>query len=202
MEARIQARADPVPKAEQAEAHRPPTPEKIFEDYAPRVYHLARRLLGNDADAEDVTQDVFVQVVRKLPTFRGEAEFSTWLYRVAVNAALAYRRKRALRQVAPLPEPLEDFAVAGNHRFPVRRWMSRPNHLALGREAHQLIEEAIAGLPEAYRDVYVLADVEELSNAEIADLLDLSVAAVKSRLHRARLLMRKALAPYFEEQAV
>jgi RNA polymerase sigma-70 factor (ECF subfamily) len=184
-----------------APAGPPPTLEAIFEEYAPRVYHLARRLLGNAADAEDVTQEVFLQVVRKLPTFRGEAAFSTWLYRVTVNAALGYRRKRARREAHPLPEPLEDFGEDGNHRAPVRRWMSRPNHQALGREAQQLIEEAIAGLPESYRDVYVLADVEELPNDEIAGMLGLSVAAVKSRLHRARLLMRKALAPYFEEQA-
>lgn len=179
---------------------RAPTPARIFEEYAPRVYHLVRRLLGNAADAEDVTQDVFLQVVRKLPTFRGEAEFSTWLYRIAVNAALAYRRKRALRAASPLPELLGDFREDGHHRVPVRRWMSQPNHLALDREAHQLIEAAITRLPEGYRDVYVLADVEELANDEIADMLGLSVAAVKSRLHRARLLMRKALAPYFEER--
>jgi RNA polymerase sigma-70 factor (ECF subfamily) len=194
-------RIDPPAGEAQIPGSPPPTPAKVFEEYAPRVYHLVRRLLGNAADAEDVTQEVFLQVVRKLPTFRGEAAFSTWLYRVAVNAALAYRRKRAIREVAPLPEPLEDFREDGHHRVPVRRWMSRPNHLALDREAHQLIEEAIAGLPEGYRDVYVLADVEELPNAEIAEMLGLSVAAVKSRLHRARLLMRKALSPYFEEQA-
>jgi RNA polymerase sigma-70 factor (ECF subfamily) len=196
----IQASPAPILEERRDQADRPPTPEEAFEEYAPRVYHLARRLLGNAADAEDVTQDVFLQVVRKLPSFRGEAAFSTWLYRVTVNAALAYRRKRALRETGPLPEPLEDFSEDGNHRAPVRRWMSRPNHLALDREAHQIIEKAIAGLPEIYRDVYVLADVEELPKAEIANMLGLSVAAVKSRLHRGRLLMRKALAPYFEEQ--
>jgi RNA polymerase sigma-70 factor (ECF subfamily) len=201
MEETNQVRTDPLPGEEQDPIDRPPTPEKIFDEFAPRVYNLARRLLGNAADAEDVTQDVFLQVIRKLPTFRGEAAFSTWLYRVTVNAALAYRRKRALREGASLPEPLEDFHEDGNHRAPVRRWMSRPNHQALDREAHQLIEEAIAGLPEIYRDVYVLADVEERPNAEVAEMLGLSVAAVKSRLHRARLPMRKALAPYFEEQA-
>jgi RNA polymerase sigma-70 factor (ECF subfamily) len=187
------AREDPAPSS-------PPTPEKLFEEYAPRVYHLARRLLGNAADAEDVTQDVFLQVVRKLPTFRGEAAFSTWLYRVTVNAALAYRRKQALREAHALPEALEDFREDGNHRALVRRWMTTPNHLALEREGHELIEEAIAKLPESYRDVYVLADVEHLPNAEIAEMLGLNVPGVKSRLHRARLLMRKALAPYFEEQ--
>src|SRR5437660_4289959 len=74
------------------------TPERVFREFAPRVYSLARRMLNNDADAEDVTQDVLLQVLRKLPTFRGEAAFPTWLYRVTVNAALGYRRKRALRE--------------------------------------------------------------------------------------------------------
>jgi RNA polymerase sigma-70 factor (ECF subfamily) len=192
---------DPPAREGQVPAGPPLTPVKVFEEYAPRVYHLARRLLGNAADAEEVAQDVFLQVVRKLATFRGEAAFSTWLYRVTVNAALNYRRKRALRETAPLPEPLEDFREDGHHRVPVRPWVSTPDDQALARESHQVIEEAIAGLPEIYRDVYVLADVEELSNAEVADMLGLSVPAVKSRLHCARLLMRKALAPYFEERA-
>jgi RNA polymerase sigma-70 factor (ECF subfamily) len=197
----IGARTEPIPGGEPGPAVRPPPPEEIYEKHAPRVYNLARRLLGNAADAEDVTQDVFLQVVRNLPTFRGEAAFSTWLYRVAVNAALAYRRKRALREGRRVPDPLEEFTEDGSHRAPVRRWVSQPEQHLLDREAHQVIEQAIAGLPESYRDVYVLADVEELATAEIAEMLGLSVAAVKSRLHRARLLMRKALAPYFEEQA-
>jgi RNA polymerase sigma-70 factor (ECF subfamily) len=173
----------------------------VVREYGPWIYNLARRMLGNEADAEDVTQDVLLQVVRGLPTFRGEATFSTWLYRVAVNAALSYRRKRAAREEHRVSEPLEDFDAAGNHRGPVRRWTRAPERELLDRETHQLLEEAIAGLPEPYRDVYVLADVEELPNAEIAGLLGLSVPAVKSRLHRARLMMRKALAPHFEEQA-
>jgi RNA polymerase sigma-70 factor (ECF subfamily) len=180
---------------------RPPTAEKVFEEYAPRVYSLARRMLGNAADAEDVTQDVFLNVVRSLPSFRGEAAFSTWLYRIAVNAALAYRRKQAVREEHLAREPLEDFDEDGNHRAPVRPWITDPAKLAIDHEVQRLIEGAIAGLPENYRHVYVLADVEELPNAEIAEMLGLSVAAVKSRLHRARLLMRRALAPYFEEQA-
>jgi RNA polymerase sigma-70 factor (ECF subfamily) len=196
----IQTRVTPLVKGKHNPTDRAPTPEEAFEEYAPRVYQLASRLLGNAADAEDVTQDVFLQVVRKLPTFRGEAAFSTWLYRVTVNAALSYRRKRARREVNVPSEPLEEFREDGEHLIPVRPWMSRPNHQLLDQEAHQVIEKAIARLPENYRDVYVLADVEELPNAEIAELLGLNVAAVKSRLHRARLLMRKALAPYFEEQ--
>jgi RNA polymerase sigma-70 factor, ECF subfamily len=176
------------------------TKEEIFRKYAPRVYHLARRMLGNDNDAEDVTQEVFVKVLRNLPTFRGEAAFSTWLYRIAVNTTLTYRRKRAIRKTYSLVEPFQEFADNGEYRYPVRRWAPSPEQLALDREAHQVIENAIGQLPETYRDVYVLADVEGLANNDIADILGLSVAAVKCRLHRARVLMRNLLAPYFEEK--
>ncbi len=179
---------------------RPPlTAEQVFIDYAPRVYNLARRMLGNDADAEDVTQDVLLQVVRKLDTFRGEADIATWLHRVTVNAALSHRSKRARRQEHEVHDPLDHFLDDGHHRAPVRPWAVGPEQQALDQERQRLIEEAIAGLPEIYRDVYVLADVEGLSNPDIADLLGLSVSAVKSRLHRARLLMRHALARHFEE---
>jgi RNA polymerase sigma-70 factor (ECF subfamily) len=142
-----------------------------------------------------------LQIVRKLHSFRGDAAFSTWLYRIAVNAAQSYRRKRALRDTAPLPEPLEDFREDGSHRTPVKRWLSQPNQRAFDQEAHEVIEQAIAGLPETYHDVFVLADVEDLPTAEVARMLGQSVAAVKSRVHRARLLMRRALTPYFEERA-
>jgi RNA polymerase sigma-70 factor (ECF subfamily) len=181
-------------------AAKSPTPEQVFVEYAPRIYHLARRMLGNEADAQDVTQEVFLQIMRKLPSFRGEAAFPTWLYRVAVNAALGFRRKRAVRVEHRIHDPLEDFREDGTHLAPVRRWVREPEKLVLERETHELIEAAIAKLPEIDRDVYVLADVEEVPNGEIADLLGLSIAAVKSRLHRARLLMRAALSPHFEEE--
>jgi RNA polymerase sigma-70 factor (ECF subfamily) len=179
----------------------PPPLEQIVSEHAPRIYNLARRMLGNEADAQDVTQEVLMQVVRKLPTFRGEAAFGTWLYRVTVNAALAFRRKRALREEGRVYNPLDDFQEDGGHRQPVRSWRTAPEKALLNHESHQIIEEAITQLPEIYRDVFVLADVEQLPNPEIVRLLGLSLPAVKSRLHRARLLMRKTLAPYFEEAA-
>lgn len=177
------------------------TPEKVFRDFAPRIYNLARRMLASDADAEDVTQDVLLQVVRKLDTFRGESAFPTWLHRLTVNAALAHRRKQAARDKHQVPDPLDNFLENGHHKEPVKPWSIEPQRQVLDRETHQLIERAIAGLPETYRDVYVLADVEGLPNAEIGAALGLSLAAVKSRLHRARLLMRETLAPHFEEVA-
>jgi RNA polymerase sigma-70 factor (ECF subfamily) len=175
------------------------TPETVFKQYGPRIYGLARRMLGNDADAEDVTQDVLLQVVRKLDTFRGESAFPTWLHRVTANAALNYRRKRATQEEHRVHEPVDQFTDEGKHRGPVRRWTSSPDKQALDKETAQVIETAIARMPSLYRDVYVLADVEGLPNAEIADMLGIGIPAVKSRLHRARLWMREALAPHFEE---
>src|SRR3954471_2778748 len=89
------------------------TPERVFRDFAPRVYNLARRMLGNDSDAEDVTQDVLVQVIRKLDSFRGESAFPTWLHRVTVNAALAHRRKASNRYEKQAADPLEAFIDEG-----------------------------------------------------------------------------------------
>ena len=179
----------------------PLTAEFVFREHAPRVYNLARRMLGNDADAEDVTQDVLLQVVRKLDTFRGDASLSTWLHRVAVNAALAHRRKRATREHREIPDPMEMFTEHGYHAHAVKPWSSAPDRLALKRETTELIDKAIMDLPDLYRDVYVLADVEGMPNQDIGDVLGLSLAAVKSRLHRGRLLMRGTLAPHFEEAA-
>ena len=178
------------------------TAEQVFRDYGPRVYNLARRMLGNDADAEDVTQDVLLQVVRKLDTFRGESEVMTWLHRVTVNAALAHRRKRARREEHEVHDPLNKFLEDGHHAHSVGPWSVTPDRVAESRETTALIERAIDRLPELYRDVYVLADVEGLPNATIGDMLGLSLPAVKSRLHRGRLLMRDALAPHFEEVAL
>jgi RNA polymerase sigma-70 factor, ECF subfamily len=176
------------------------TPEQVFREHAPRIYNLARRMLGNDADAEDVTQDVLLQVVRKLDTFRGDSQLTTWLHRVTVNAALALRQKRANRLKhetgTVADEVLEDAAPASA----VKRWDVPPDEPILAAEQHELIDRAIGELPDVYRDVFVLADVQGLDNAEIGELLNLSVPAVKSRLHRARMRMRELLAPHFESE--
>jgi RNA polymerase sigma-70 factor (ECF subfamily) len=174
------------------------TPELVFREYAPRIYNIARRMLGNDADAEDVTQDVLLQVVRKLDTFRGDAQLSTWLHRVTVNAALAHREKRANRQRHEAGAVSDESMETAAPDAPVKRWNVSPDEPVLAAEQQEIIEKAINELPEPFRDVYVLADVEGLPNAEIGEMLGLSLPAVKSRLHRARLRMRDALAPHFE----
>jgi RNA polymerase sigma-70 factor (ECF subfamily) len=156
-------------------------------------------MVSNDTDAEDVTQDVLLQVVRKLPTFRGDAAFPTWLHRVTVNAALLHRRRQAVRQEKGLSQSLthpgegEPALESSPGRFP------GPEAQILEDEMQQLIEKAIAALPELYRQVLVLADVEGWPNADIAAHLRLSLPAVKSRLHRARSLLRDTLAPHFNE---
>jgi RNA polymerase sigma-70 factor (ECF subfamily) len=175
--------------------------ERLYTEFAPRIHRLARRLLGNDTDAEDVTQDVFVQVLRKFALFRGEAALATWLYRVAVNSALAYRRKRSARLRHESSGDPEAVASGGRHRASLAHREHPADEPILEGETHQLIDRALDGLPEEARAVLVLADMEGCSCPEIAGRLGLSVAAVRSRLHRGRLLLRRALLPYFQEEA-
>ena len=180
----------------------PLSAEQVYHHYAPRVYNVARRMLSSDVDAEDVTQDVLLQVVRKLPTFRGESAFPTWLHRVTVNAALSHRRKRVVREERRVDDPFGAYLDEETAQDPGRSWTLGPDARILARERRRHIERAIASLPDVYRSVFILADVEGMANADVADATALSLAAVKSRLHRARQLMRGALAPYFHESTV
>jgi RNA polymerase sigma-70 factor (ECF subfamily) len=185
----------PAPKDSHSPA--PLSAEQVYHDYAPRVYNVARKMVRTDVDAEDVTQDVLLQVVRSLPSFRGESAFPTWLHRVTVNAALAHRRRRAVREDARVADPMNRLLEASGADAPGRRWMRGPDVPLVDRETARLIGDAVDGLPEMYRRVFVLADLEGLPNAAVAAALGLSLPAVKSRLHRARHLLRKALAPHF-----
>ncbi len=182
----------------EAELERKVLLEQIIRDHGPRVYNLARRMLGNVEDAEDLTQEVLLQVFQKIGQFRGQAALSTWVYRITVNMALKYRERRARRPLA-LGDPFEGFQADGRHAHPVRAWRDEPQRAVLDNEERQVVEKAIAELPESYREVYLLTDVEKLPIPEVADLLNLTVPAMKSRLHRARLVLRNRLAPYFEE---
>lgn len=173
-----------------------PTPERVFREYTPRIYNLAHRILGHDADAEDATQDVLLQVVRKLDTFRGAAQLSTWLHRVTVNAALAHRLKRANRSKHESGETAEALLETLAPETAVKRRNEAPDEPVLAAELHELIERAAQRLAEPFRVVYLFADVRGVPNAEIGTMLGLSLAAVKSRLHRARKRMRHLLTPH------
>jgi RNA polymerase sigma-70 factor (ECF subfamily) len=182
---------------------RPPlSVEQVYRDYAPRVYSVARRMVATDVDAEDVTQDVLLQVVRKLPSFRGDSAFPTWLHRVTVNAALSHRRRQAARQEHGLANSLDAYGVDEPLQPANARRSVGPDDQMVSSETRQLIEKAIASLPGTYRTVFILADVEGLANADIAGRLGMSLPAVKSRLHRARAMLRESLAPHFADVAV
>lgn len=174
-----------------------PTLEEVFHAYGPRVFSVARRMVANETDAEDVTQEVLLRLVEKLPSFRGESAFPTWLHRITINTALTHRRKRAVRDEHRIDHPLEALLESGGDEAYQRT--TAPEAVLEEGETRRLIERAVAGLPELYRQVFVLSDIEGLPNADIADRVGTSLPAVKSRLHRARALLREALAPHFDE---
>jgi RNA polymerase sigma-70 factor (ECF subfamily) len=136
-------------------------------------------------------------VVRKLRTFRGEAAFPTWLHRVTVNAALSHRRRQAAAETGRSHDPFESLLDDERVRGLASQGELPPEYHLIDRETRRLIKQAIADLPERYREVFVLADIEGLPNAEIAERLELSLPAMKSRLHRARQMLREALTPHF-----
>jgi RNA polymerase sigma-70 factor, ECF subfamily len=171
--------------------------ELLFQRHASRVYNLARRMLSNDADAEDIMQDVFLQVARKWDTFRGEAEVTTWLHRITVNSVLLHRRRAARRPERTMTPAPEGVFGRLENATPRRSVPVSTVQQMLRRELKQLIDRAVADLPAIYRDVFFLADIEGLSNDQVGRLLRLSLPAVKSRLHRARSMIRGALAPHF-----
>lgn len=176
--------------------------EELVSRYEDRVYNLAYRMLGNKEDAEDVLQDTFVNVVRGLDSFKGKSSFSTWLYRVAANAALTKIRKRSRREKSE-SEFLDDvYSVrqAAHSGVVLTDWSTNPATSLLDEEARKELQKAIGELPEIYKAVFVLRDVQGLPAAEVAEVLGLSVAAVKSRLHRARLYLRNRLSSYFAEE--
>jgi RNA polymerase sigma-70 factor (ECF subfamily) len=172
----------------------PDAVEQLIDRYGAWVYRVVRRLLDDPRDAEEVTQDVFLTVARKIETFRGEAAFSSWLYRIGVNAAYQRLRVRRARPVEVSLEPLLPvFDDQGRLAGPVVDWSARVQDPAVALEARAALEQGLARLPEDYRVVVLLRDVEGLTNEDVAGILGLSVLAVKSRLHRARLALRHVL---------
>jgi RNA polymerase sigma-70 factor (ECF subfamily) len=173
----------------------PEAMEDLVERFANRVYRLALRITGSHEDAEEVTQDALWTAARKVSTFKGDSAFGSWLYRITANAAymkLRSRRSRA-HEIA-----MDDVmpALEGGHFEPMDDWSPRVDEEALNGELRRILEEAIDELPAEYRTALVLHDVEGLSNPDIAETLGISLPAVKSRVHRSRLFLRKRLADY------
>ncbi|MCU1269870.1 MAG: sigma-24, subfamily [Acidobacteriaceae bacterium] len=164
----------------------------LFHAHKAKVYSVCLRMTNNTAEAEDLTQDAFLQVFRKLATFRGDSALSTWLYRIAVNTVLMHFRKKALKQVS-LDEPYNQDAKVVRREYGSRddRLTGCVDRIALAR--------AIKELPDGYRTIFLLHEVEGYEHQEIAELLDCSVGNSKSQLHKAKLRIRELLGRTLQE---
>jgi RNA polymerase sigma-70 factor, ECF subfamily len=171
----------------------PTAAERLVSRYGERAYRLASRITGNRNDAEEVVQDALFTVVQKIDSFRGESAFGSWLYRIVTNAAYQKVRGRQRRHELSLDEVLPLFDERGCHAAPVTDWSQAAEDPAIRAELRTGLTSAISELPAAYRAVLMLRDLEGRSTSEIAELLGLSIAAVKTRAHRARLFLRKRL---------
>ena len=174
----------------------------LVERHQRQLYRLALRMTGSDADANEVLQEAFLNAWQKLPNFRGEAQFSSWLYRIAANSALMRLRRKRRAPDALQEQPLEPtgprFSAEGYLDPPPHSdWSQRADEKMMSGQLGVAIDKAVRELPEDYRTVFLLKDVDGLSNEDIAHALELTVPAVKSRLHRARLALRDKLGEFF-----
>ena len=168
----------------------------LADRWADRAYNLALGMVKNAADAEEVVQESFLNAYRALPRFKLGSSFGTWLYRIITNAALIRLRKSA-REVF-----IEETQENNGHRVPegLVDWTNTPLEDLINQETRELMDRAVKALPLDQRTVFILRDIDGLRAAEVAEILHLSVPAVKSRLHRARVQLRDELEPYFREK--
>ena len=184
--------ADAIDRAKQGDAE---SFEALYAMHKRRVYSLCLRMTGNTAEAEDLTQEAFLQLYRKIATFRGESAFSTWLHRLAVNVVLMHLRKKGLPEVS-LEESLEP-----QEEGPKKDIGARDNMLA-GSIDRVNLERAIESLPPGYRIIFVLHDVEGYEHNEIAEIMGCSIGNSKSQLHKARMKLRDLLKVSKGEKAI
>jgi len=168
--------------------------EEIVRRYSNKVYNLAYHLTRDNSAAEEIMQDVFLTVIAKINTLTNDAFFSTWLYRVTTNASYGFLRKEKKFTEQTVSEEDVDQEYAIDY---VYDWSTLPDDILLSEESRKILQDSIDALPEAMRTVVIMKDVEGFSNEEIAQTMGLSVPAVKSRLHRGRLILRNELADYF-----
>jgi RNA polymerase sigma-70 factor, ECF subfamily len=174
--------------------------ENLVERHKDRVYGLALRMIRSEADAAEITQDTFFAAYQNLKAFRGEAAFGSWVHRIAANNALM--RLRHQRVVEAATEELlgPEFTERGSlAEYPEVDWSRRADEKVLDEELGRAIRQATDRLPEGYREVFLLKDVEGMSYEEIAEMMRISVPAVKSRLHRARLALREEIDAFYKE---
>lgn len=173
--------------------------ERLVREHASKLLAIARRYCPADGDAEDVVQDAFLQAFRGLERFDARAQLSTWLFRITVNCALMKLRARSRRPEVKIEELQPRFTADGHHESPIAAWVA-PEDCALERaDLCAKVREAIAQLPESYRTVLVLRDLEGLSTLEAARVIGENENTTKIRLHRARLALRTLLDPLLRE---
>ncbi len=166
---------------------------ELIRPYERSVYVMALSYMKNDADAEDVSQEAFIRAFRKLESFRAESKFSTWLISITINEPRTRLRRQALVRMEPLDQhPDEDKGISPAL---LRDWREIPSEAVERAEVRNLIRLAVEQLPDIYRQVFLMRDVEELTINETAEALNISIPSVKVRLHRARMRLQKQLAP-------
>ena len=166
---------------------------ELIRPYERSVYILALSYMKNEVDAEDVAQEATVRAFRKLSSFRAESKFSTWLISITINEARTRLRRQALVRMESLDQLLDE--DAGLSPALLRDWREIPSEAIERDEVRKLIQQAVDQLPDIYREVFLLRDVEGLSINEAAEALKIGIPSVKVRLHRARLMLQKQLAP-------
>ena len=166
---------------------------ELIRPYERSVYMMALSYMKNEADAEDVAQEAFLKAFHHLSSFRAEARFSTWLVGIALNEARSRLRREGILRM----ESIDDTPEEGGHISPaiLRDWREVPSEALERKEVRQMLQKAITNLPEKYREVFLLRDVEEMNIVETAAALSITVGNVKVRLHRARLMLQKQLTP-------
>jgi RNA polymerase sigma-70 factor (ECF subfamily) len=172
--------------------------EALLKRYQSKIYRIALSVTKRREDAEEVLQDVFLSVYRKIAGFDGRSAFGTWLYRIAVNTALMKLRGREPAHES-IDEYLPQFA-GGRHARMIADWSEGADEVILRKERAQIVRQAIETLPPEYRVALVLRDLEGLSNSEVAEVLGATIPTVKARLHRARLALRGKLERYVAEE--
>jgi RNA polymerase sigma-70 factor (ECF subfamily) len=172
--------------------------EELVVRYEKKMYNLAYRITGNEDDASDVLQDTFLQALRKLHTFKGESKFSTWLYRIAANASLMKKRKDKNNTSISLDKEYMSDKGDEIKRQYKDDWAHNPLDILEDKELRDTLYNAIYTLPKEYKVPLILRDIDGLSNEEVTKILNLSLPAVKSRVHRARFFIREKLNEYFE----
>lgn len=170
----------------------------LVKRYEETVFRFSMKLCRDREKAEEALQDTFINVYRKLGSFDGKSKFSTWLYTIVANNCLMKQRKRKARGLEEPLEVLDNPASSPDGKFAhqVARWEESPSEILLGKELRRVLDEAIMKLPEIYRAVFILRDVEGKSNEERGEVLGISQEAAKSRLRRARAFLREQLDPY------